>query len=212
MNKDSSFFTVNKLLRSMVFIFIDTFFSLYFFTLVNYRILPMAKYYLFTYLFLFIGFFLIRNFMKKEISHIFAYNVDKINNFFTIEKKSIKLIIKSSDEKSKTFNISAKSQNINVINEDNKKVIYISEDGGYKKLLKNYYWTNIILQDITDSSSSKTYDLSTEQIFIDTKEKTHLGDISKRTIRTVSIGNKTKTAVKSYKQLSIQYYILNYCL
>lgn len=67
MNKDSSFFTVNKLLRSMVFIFIDTFFSLYFFTLVNYRILPMAKYYLFTYLFLFIGFFLIRNFMKKEI-------------------------------------------------------------------------------------------------------------------------------------------------
>ena len=36
------------------------------------------------------------------------------------------------------------------------------------KLLKNYYWTNIILQDITDSSSSKTYDLSTEQIFIDT--------------------------------------------
>ena len=92
----------------------------------------------------------------------------------TIEKKSIKLIIKSSDEKSKTFNISAKSQNISVINEDNKKVIYISEDGGYKKLLKNYYWTNIILQDITDSSSSKTYDLSTEQIFIDTKEKTHL--------------------------------------
>lgn len=150
-----------------------------------------------------------KDFMKKEISHIFAYNVDKINNFFTIEKKSIKLIIKSSDEKSKTFNISAKSQNINVINEDNKKVIYISEDGGYKKLLKNYYWTNIILQDITDSSSSKTYDLSTEQIFIDTKEKTHLGDISKRTIRTVSIGNKTKTAVKSYKQLSIQYYILN---
>ena len=67
MNKDSGFFTVNKLLRSMVFIFIDTFFSLYFFTLVNYRILPMAKYYLFTYLFLFIGFFLIRNFMKKEI-------------------------------------------------------------------------------------------------------------------------------------------------
>ena len=51
--------------------------------------------------------------------------------------------------------------------------------------------------------------MSTEQIFIDTKEKTHLGDISKRTIRTVSIGNKTKTAVKSYKQLSIQYYILN---
>lgn len=150
-----------------------------------------------------------KDFMKKEISHIFAYNVDKINNFFTIEKKSIKLIIKGSDEKSKTFNISAKSQNINVINEDNKKVIYISEDGGYKKLLKNYYWTNIILQDITDSSSSKTYDLSTEQIFIDTKEKTHLGDISKRTIRTVSIGNKTKTAVKSYKQLSIQYYILN---
>lgn len=67
MNKDSMIFTINKLIRSMVFIFIDTFFSLYFFKLVNYQILPMAKYYLFSYIFLFIGFFLIRKYIKKEI-------------------------------------------------------------------------------------------------------------------------------------------------
>ncbi|MGN1311540.1 MAG: hypothetical protein ACI4U4_00830, partial [Bacilli bacterium] len=150
-----------------------------------------------------------KDFMKKEISHIFAYNIDKINNFFMIEKKSIKFIIKGSDEESKVFNISVKNQDINVINEDNEKVIYISENDRYERLLKNYYWTNIILQDITNSSSSKVYDLSTEQTFIDTKEKTHLGDISKMIIRTVSVGNKTKTAVKNYRQLSIQYYTLN---
>lgn len=67
MNKDSMIFTINKLIRAMVFIFIDTFFSLYFFKLVNYQILPMAKYYLFSYIFLFIGFFLIRKYIKKEI-------------------------------------------------------------------------------------------------------------------------------------------------
>lgn len=67
MNKDSMIFTINKLIRAMVFIFIDTFFSLYFFKLVNYQIFPMAKYYLFSYIFLFIGFFLIRKYIKKEI-------------------------------------------------------------------------------------------------------------------------------------------------
>ena len=40
---------------------------MYFFKLVNYQIYPMAKYYLFTYIFLFIGFFIIRKFIKKEI-------------------------------------------------------------------------------------------------------------------------------------------------
>lgn len=67
MNKDSIYFTINKLLRTAVFIFIDTFFSMYFFKLVNYQIFPMAKYYLFTYLFLFVGFFIIRKSIKKEI-------------------------------------------------------------------------------------------------------------------------------------------------
>ena len=67
MNKDSIYFTINKLLRTVVFIFIDTFFSMYFFKLVNYQIFPMAKNYLFTYLFLFVGFFIIRKSIKKEI-------------------------------------------------------------------------------------------------------------------------------------------------
>lgn len=150
-----------------------------------------------------------KDFMKKEISHIFACNVNDVNNFFITNNNTIQLTVKTSNENLKIFKISAKNKELNVINEDNEKIIYISEENGYEKLLKNYFWSNIILQDITNSSSTTAYDLSSEKIFIDTKEKTHLGDISKRTIRTVSMGNKTKTAVKSYKQLSIQYYILN---
>ena len=150
-----------------------------------------------------------KDFIKKEISHIFACNVNDVNNFFITNNNTIQLTVKTSNENLKIFKISAKNKELNVINEDNEKIIYISEENGYEKLLKNYFWSNIILQDITNSSSATAYDLSSEKIFIDTKEKTHLGDIFKETIRTVLIGNKTKTSTKSYKQISIQYYDLN---
>ena len=150
-----------------------------------------------------------KDFIKKEISHIFAYNVNDVNNFFITNNNTIQLTVKTANENSKIFKISAKNKELNVINEDNEQIIYISEENGYEKLSKNYFWSNIILQDVTDSSSIITYDLSSEKIFIDTKEKTHLGDIFKETIRTVLIGNKTKTSIKNYKQISIQYYDLN---
>lgn len=67
LNKDSRYFTLNKLLRTVVLIFIDTFFSVYFFTLCNYEILPMAKYYLIEYISLPLGFFIIRKAIKKNI-------------------------------------------------------------------------------------------------------------------------------------------------
>lgn len=67
MNKDMMFFTINKVLKSVVGIFISTFFSMYFFTLVNYEILPMAKYYIMIYIFLPLSFFVIRKAIKKNI-------------------------------------------------------------------------------------------------------------------------------------------------
>ena len=58
MNREFNIFTINKLLRIIVFIFIDTFFSVYFFNLVNYDLLPIAIYNLFIYVGLFSSFYL----------------------------------------------------------------------------------------------------------------------------------------------------------
>ena len=67
MNREFNIFTINKLLRIIVFIFIDTFFSVYFFNLVNYDLLPIAIYNLFIYIGLFSSFYLIKNLMKKGL-------------------------------------------------------------------------------------------------------------------------------------------------
>lgn len=67
MNREFNTFTINKLLRIIVFIFIDTFFSVYFFNLVNYDLLPIAIYNLFIYVGLFSSFYLIKNLMKKGL-------------------------------------------------------------------------------------------------------------------------------------------------
>ena len=48
-------------------VYFDTFFVFYFFNVANYEVLPLAKYYLALYLFVGIGFYLIRKFMKKNI-------------------------------------------------------------------------------------------------------------------------------------------------
>ena len=67
MNREFNIFTINKLFRIIVFIFIDTFFSVYFFNLVNYDLLPIAVYNLFIYVGLFSSFYLIKNLMKKGL-------------------------------------------------------------------------------------------------------------------------------------------------
>lgn len=67
MNREFNIFTINKLLRIIVFIFIDTFFSVYFFNLVNYDLLPISIYNLFIYVGLFSSFYLIKKLMKKGL-------------------------------------------------------------------------------------------------------------------------------------------------
>lgn len=55
------------ILKNIIEVYFDTFFVLYFFKVANYEVLPLAKYYLSLYLFIGIGFFLIRNAIKKNI-------------------------------------------------------------------------------------------------------------------------------------------------
>jgi len=64
-------FTIN-ILKNIISVYFDTFFVLYFFQVANYEVLPVAKYYITLYLFIGIGFFLIRKAMKKILKfHIF---------------------------------------------------------------------------------------------------------------------------------------------
>lgn len=66
MNKDKLSFTLINILRNVVSIYFDTFFTIYFFKLVNYQILPMAKYYLVIYLTIVFSFWVLRNAVKKN--------------------------------------------------------------------------------------------------------------------------------------------------
>lgn len=66
MKERNIFFTI-KLLKNIIGVYFDTFFVLYFFQVANYEVIPLAKYYLALYLFIGIGFFLIRRAMKMNI-------------------------------------------------------------------------------------------------------------------------------------------------
>jgi len=66
MSEKNVMFFVN-VLKNIINVYFDTFFVFYFFKVANYEVLPLAKYYLTLYLFVAIGFFLIRNAMKKNI-------------------------------------------------------------------------------------------------------------------------------------------------
>lgn len=58
---------INDILKNIINVYFDTFFVFYFFKVANYEILPLAKYYITLYLFIGIGFFLIRNAMKNNV-------------------------------------------------------------------------------------------------------------------------------------------------
>jgi len=66
MSEKSVMFLVN-VLKNIINVYFDTFFVFYFFKVANYEVLPLAKYYLTLYLFVGIGFYLVRNAMKKNI-------------------------------------------------------------------------------------------------------------------------------------------------
>lgn len=66
MSEKSSMFTIS-ILKNVIDVYFDTFFVLYFFTVANYEVLPLAKYYLTFYLVQGFSFFLIRNAMKRNI-------------------------------------------------------------------------------------------------------------------------------------------------
>jgi len=58
---------IHILFKSVISVYFDAFFVLYFFKVANYNIIPIVEYYIYQYLFLFIGFFVIKNMMKKNV-------------------------------------------------------------------------------------------------------------------------------------------------
>ena len=65
MSEKNAMFWEN-IFKNIINVYFDTFFVFYFFKVSNYEVLPLAKYYLTLYLFCGIGFFVIRNSMKKN--------------------------------------------------------------------------------------------------------------------------------------------------
>lgn len=65
MSEKRAIFVIN-ILKNIINVYFDTFFVFYFFKVANYEVLPLAKYYLSLYIFIGIGFILIRNAMKKN--------------------------------------------------------------------------------------------------------------------------------------------------
>ena len=66
MKEKKAMFTIT-LLKSIIDVYFNTFFVLYFFQVANYEVFPLVKYYFTLYLFIAIGFFLIRNMMKQNV-------------------------------------------------------------------------------------------------------------------------------------------------
>lgn len=66
MSEKKAMFLIN-IVYNIILVYFDTFFIFYFFKVANYEIVPLAKYYLTFYLVCGIGFYLIRNSMKRNI-------------------------------------------------------------------------------------------------------------------------------------------------
>lgn len=66
MNEKKAMFLIN-ILKNIINVYFDTFFVVYFLKVANYEVVPLAKYYLTLYLFIGIGFILIRNSMKQNV-------------------------------------------------------------------------------------------------------------------------------------------------
>ena len=67
MKEKNNLIGIHIIFKSIISVYFDSFFVLYFFKVANYSVIPIVKYYFTLYLFLFIGFLLIRNMMKKNI-------------------------------------------------------------------------------------------------------------------------------------------------
>lgn len=67
MRSRNALVSIHILFKSVINVYFDTFFVLYFFKVANYEVIPLVKYYFTLYLFLLIGFILIRKMMKKNI-------------------------------------------------------------------------------------------------------------------------------------------------
>ena len=65
MSEKRAIFWIN-ILKNITGSYFDTFFVLYFFEVANYDVIPLAKYYITAYLFLSIGFVLIKKFIKRN--------------------------------------------------------------------------------------------------------------------------------------------------
>lgn len=147
-------------------------------------------------------------FLKKEISKIFASNVNNVNTFFT-EKNLITLLITVDDGTELECKLS-KMGTDDIIKIDKSKSFYLSIEEGYRKVSKTYCWENISF-----TLENTTYQV-TEPIFIDIEDKVQINpDTTKVTILTTTTENKEKTSSKNYKQISYQYYHLqnnNYIL
>ena len=66
MKEKTSIFWIN-ILKKTIEVYFDTFFVVYFLSVANYEVIPLAKYYIAVYLFIGVGFFLLRNVMKQNI-------------------------------------------------------------------------------------------------------------------------------------------------
>lgn len=66
MDKEKRVIFINDILNSTTTVYFSTFFVFYFFNVTNYEIIPLAKYYITTYLFIGIGFSLISKFIKNN--------------------------------------------------------------------------------------------------------------------------------------------------
>lgn len=66
MNEKKIFFTIETLFN-IIGIYFDTFLVFYFFQIANYQVEPLAKYYFTFYLFIPIGFYIIRHAIKKNV-------------------------------------------------------------------------------------------------------------------------------------------------
>lgn len=66
MKEKNAIFIIN-ILKHTIDVYFNTFFIFYFFQVANYEVVPLAKYYLTLYLFVGIGFFIIRKGIKKNI-------------------------------------------------------------------------------------------------------------------------------------------------
>ena len=58
---------LGDIIKNIINVYFDTFFVIYFFKVANYEVIPLAKYYITLYLFVGIGFFLVRNAVKKNV-------------------------------------------------------------------------------------------------------------------------------------------------